>query len=159
VEFLRFLDVFAALFQGFVIGKIPELMKSAMALPQSRDGAFGFAGGRVGKGLWRSSLVPIQGIEKTFADAATREPQMRHRALGQGHGTFFINSGIFPDDKTLKEGRKDIEKAQKLHAANPREQGSSTPPPLSIRKIQDDACRAYARLTPQLLNISTAPFR
>src|SRR5437879_9776717 len=28
-----------------------------------------------------------------------------------------------PDDKTLKEGRSDIEKAQKLHLNNPREQG------------------------------------
>jgi hypothetical protein len=29
----------------------------------------------------------------------------------------------FPDDKTLKEGRKDIEKAQKLRSSNPQEQG------------------------------------
>jgi len=42
----------------------------------------------------------------------------------------------FPDDKTLKEGRKTSRKRQKLHAANPRDRASSTPPPLSIRKIQ-----------------------
>ncbi len=51
VEFLRSLDVFAALFQGFVIGKIPELMKKCHGLAPVRDGAFGFAGGRVGKSL------------------------------------------------------------------------------------------------------------
>src|SRR5258708_34975570 len=50
-EFLRFLDVFAALFQGFVVGKIPELMKQSHGLAPVRDGAFGFAGGRGGKSL------------------------------------------------------------------------------------------------------------
>src|SRR6267142_2644761 len=50
-EFLRSLDVFAALFQGFVIGKIPELMKQSHSLAPVRDGAFGFAGSRVGKSL------------------------------------------------------------------------------------------------------------
>src|SRR5882757_4569755 len=63
-----------------------------------------------------------QESEQTFADAATKEPKcaMAHwgKALARFHQLW-----DFPNDKTLKEGRKDIERAQKLHSANPREQG------------------------------------
>jgi tetratricopeptide (TPR) repeat protein len=59
--------------------------------------------------------------EKTFADAANREPKcaMAHwgKALALYHQLW-----DFPNDKTLKEGRKDIEKAQKLHSVSAREQ-------------------------------------
>src|SRR5467141_801164 len=60
--------------------------------------------------------------EKTFADADTREPKCAIAHWGKAMALFH-QLWDFPDDKTLKEGRKDIEKAQKLHAANPREQG------------------------------------
>ena len=60
--------------------------------------------------------------EKTFADAATREPKCAIAHWGKAMALFH-QLWDFPDDKTLKEGRKDIERAQKLHAANPREQG------------------------------------
>src|SRR5882672_6251053 len=60
--------------------------------------------------------------EKTFAAAATQEPKCAIAHWGKAMALFH-QLWDFPDDKTLKEGRKDIEKAQKLHAANPREQG------------------------------------
>jgi len=60
--------------------------------------------------------------EQTFADAATQEPKCAIAHWGKAMALFH-QLWDFPDDKTLKEGRKDIEKAQKLHAANPREQG------------------------------------
>ena len=60
--------------------------------------------------------------EKTFAAAATREPKCAIAHWGKAMALFH-QLWDFPDDKTLKEGRKDIEKAQKLRAANPREQG------------------------------------
>src|SRR6266850_1262698 len=60
--------------------------------------------------------------EKTFAAAATREPKCAIAHWGKAM-SLFHQLWDFPDDKTLKEGRKDIEKAQKLRSANPREQG------------------------------------
>jgi hypothetical protein len=60
--------------------------------------------------------------EQTFTDAATREPKC---AIARWGMAMALDHQLwdFPDDKTLKEGRKDIETAQKLHSANPREQG------------------------------------
>src|SRR5467141_1470104 len=49
MEFLRFLDVVAALFQSFVVRKIPELMKQRHRFTPVRYGALRFAGGRFGK--------------------------------------------------------------------------------------------------------------
>jgi len=60
--------------------------------------------------------------EKTFAEAATREPKCAIAYWGKAMALFH-QLWDFPDEKTLKEGRKDIEKAQKLHLNNPREQG------------------------------------
>src|SRR5882762_1219022 len=59
--------------------------------------------------------------EQTFADAATREPKCAIAHWGKAMALFH-QLWDFPDDKTLKEGRKDIEKTQKLHPATPREQ-------------------------------------
>ncbi len=59
--------------------------------------------------------------EKSFADASARDPKcaMAHwgKAMARYHQIW-----DFPNDKTLKEGRKEIEKAQKLHPANACEQ-------------------------------------
>ncbi len=60
--------------------------------------------------------------EQTFADATTKEPKCAMAHWGKAMARFH-QLWDFPNDKTLKEGRKDIEKAQKLHSANPREQG------------------------------------
>jgi hypothetical protein len=60
--------------------------------------------------------------EQTFTDAATREPKCAIARWGMAMALYH-QLWDFPDDKTLKEGRKDIATAQKLHSANPREQG------------------------------------
>src|SRR5437660_11803879 len=59
--------------------------------------------------------------EQTFADAATREPNCAMAYWGKAMALYH-QLWDFPNDKTLKEGRKDIEAAQKLHSANAREQ-------------------------------------
>src|SRR6266513_3823802 len=60
--------------------------------------------------------------EKTFAEAATRDPKCAIAYWGKAMALFH-QLWDFPDDKTLKEGRKDTQKAQKLHLNDPREQG------------------------------------
>ena len=60
--------------------------------------------------------------QQTFADVATKEPKCAMAHWGKAMARFH-QLWDFPNDKTLKEGRKDIETAQKLHSANPREQG------------------------------------
>src|SRR3979490_486348 len=59
--------------------------------------------------------------EKTFAQAAEREPKCAIAYWGKAMALVH-QLWDFPDDKTLKEGRKDIEKAHKLHSASPREE-------------------------------------
>jgi predicted Zn-dependent protease len=60
--------------------------------------------------------------EKTFAEAATREPKCAIAYWGKAMALFH-QLWDFPDEKTLNEGRKDIEKARKIHSSNPREKG------------------------------------
>src|SRR5467141_274620 len=74
------------------------------------------------KGVALLHSFQYQESEQTFAEAATREPKCAIAHWGKAMALFH-QLWDFPDDKTLKEGRKDIERAQKLHAANPREQG------------------------------------
>ncbi len=59
--------------------------------------------------------------EKTFADASTRDPKCAIAHWGKAMATY-LQIWEFPNDKTLKGGRKEIEKAQKLHPVLPREQ-------------------------------------
>jgi tetratricopeptide (TPR) repeat protein len=58
--------------------------------------------------------------EKTFSDAAKRDPKCAIAHWGMAMALYH-QIWDFPDDKTLKTGRKEIEKAQKLHPANTRE--------------------------------------
>jgi tetratricopeptide (TPR) repeat protein len=60
--------------------------------------------------------------EKTFADASTRDPKCAIAHWGKAMALYY-QLWEFPNDKTLKEGRKEIEKAQKLRPVNQREQG------------------------------------
>jgi tetratricopeptide (TPR) repeat protein len=60
--------------------------------------------------------------EQTFTDAAKHDPKCAIARWGEAMARFH-QLWDFPNDKTLKESRKDIEAAQKLHSANPREQG------------------------------------
>src|SRR5467141_275709 len=73
------------------------------------------------KGVALLHSFQYQESEQTFAEAATREPKCAIAHWGKAMALFH-QLWDFPDDKTLKEGRKDIEKAQKIHSANPREQ-------------------------------------
>src|SRR5882672_9428540 len=63
--------------------------------------------------------------KKTFADASTHDPKCAIAHWGKAMALFY-QLWEFPNDKKLKEGRKDIEKAQKLHSANLREQAFIT---------------------------------
>src|SRR5204862_3704959 len=60
--------------------------------------------------------------EQTFTDAASRDPKCPMARWGKAMARFH-QIWDFPNDKTLKESRKDIEAAQKLHSVNPREKG------------------------------------
>jgi Tfp pilus assembly protein PilF len=59
--------------------------------------------------------------EQTFADAAKRDPKCAMAHWGKAMALYH-QLWDFPADKTLKEGHKDIEQAQKLHSVSPREQ-------------------------------------
>src|SRR5713226_9067733 len=74
------------------------------------------------KGLALLHSFQYKESEQTFADAATREPKCAIAHWGKAMALYH-QLWDFPNDKTLKEGRKDIETGQKLHSANPREQG------------------------------------
>src|SRR5882762_9913253 len=74
------------------------------------------------KGVALLHSFQYQESEQTFAEAAAREPKCAIAYWGKAMALFH-QLWDFPDDKTLKEGRNDIEKAQKLHLNNPREQG------------------------------------
>ena len=60
--------------------------------------------------------------EQTFTEAVKRDPKCAMVHWGKAMARFH-QLWDFPKDKTLKESRKDIEAAQKLHSANSREQG------------------------------------
>jgi hypothetical protein len=60
--------------------------------------------------------------EQTFSDAATRDSKCAMAHWGKAMA-WFHQLWDFPNDKTLKEGRKEIKTAQKLPSANPRERG------------------------------------
>src|SRR5882757_7927740 len=74
------------------------------------------------KGVALLHSFQYQESEQTFAEAATRDPKCAIAYWGKAMALFH-QLWDFPDDKTLKEGRKDTQKAQKLHLNNPREQG------------------------------------
>ena len=58
---------------------------------------------------------------KAFADSATRDPKCAIAHWGKAM-TLYYQLWEFPNDKLMKQGRKEIEAAQKLHSANAREQ-------------------------------------
>src|ERR1041384_1198890 len=74
------------------------------------------------KGLALLHSFQYKESEQTFTEAGTREPKcaMAHwgRAMSRYHQLW-----DFPQDKTLREGRKDIEQAQKVRSNSPREKG------------------------------------
>jgi tetratricopeptide (TPR) repeat protein len=60
--------------------------------------------------------------EQTFADAATRDPKCAMADWGKAMALYH-QLWDFPQDNTLKEGREDIEQAQKIHSVSAREKG------------------------------------
>ena len=60
--------------------------------------------------------------EQTFSDAAARDSKCAIAYWGKAMALYH-QLWDFPDPKTLKEGRKAIEKAQKIRPTTPREQG------------------------------------
>jgi tetratricopeptide (TPR) repeat protein len=85
--------------------------------------------------------------EQTFAGVATREPKCAMAHWGKAMALYY-QLWEFPSDKSLKEGHKDIEAAQKLHSANPREQGFITAAAAFFQKkskmTHADRLRAYS---------------
>ena len=60
--------------------------------------------------------------EQTFTEAATREPKCAMAYWGKAMALYH-QLWDFPQENTLKEGRKDFEDAQKIRSGSPREQG------------------------------------
>src|SRR5260370_42075668 len=74
------------------------------------------------KGLALLHSFQYKESEQNFTEAAMRDPKCAIAHWGKAMARFY-QLWEFPDDKKLKEGRKDIAKAQKLHPATAREQG------------------------------------
>ena len=74
------------------------------------------------KGLALLHSFQYQVSERAFADAATRDPKCAVARWGKAMALYH-QLWDFPDNKTLNEGRQDIEEAQKLHPGRAREQG------------------------------------
>jgi hypothetical protein len=93
--------------------------------------------------------------EKTFAAAATREPKCAIAHWGKAMALYY-QLWEFPDDKKMKEGRKDIEKAQKLRATNAREQGFINAAAAFYQKkskmTHTDHIKAYSSMLERLYN-------
>lgn len=93
--------------------------------------------------------------EQTFTDAAARDPKcaMAHwgKAMARYHQLW-----DFPDDKTLKEGHKEIEQAQKLHSGSPREQNFLSAAAAFFQKKSKmshvDRTRAYSQVLERAYN-------
>jgi len=91
--------------------------------------------------------------EKTFADASTRDRKCAIAHWGKAMAPFY-QLWEFPNDKTLKAGRKEIEAAQKLRSANPREQGFITAAAAFFQKNSKmthvDRLKAYSAVLERL---------
>jgi hypothetical protein len=126
---LRSTSVFGLLF--FILALEPVALRAATlsAAPPDQLGNVNFPTSctaevqpTIEKGVALLHSFQYTESEKTFAEAATREPKCAIAHWGKAMA-LFRQLWDFPDEKTLKEGRKDIEQAQKLHWSNPREQG------------------------------------
>src|SRR5690348_2542601 len=60
--------------------------------------------------------------EQTFADATARDPKCAIAYWGKAMALYH-QLWDFPQENTLKEGREDIEQAQKIHSVSAREKG------------------------------------
>ena len=74
------------------------------------------------KGLALLHSFQYKESEQTFAEAATHEPKCAMAHWGKAMALYH-QLWDFPQDPTLKEGREDIKKAQKIHPASSHEEG------------------------------------
>jgi tetratricopeptide (TPR) repeat protein len=74
------------------------------------------------KGLALLHSFQYKESEQTFADAATHEPKCAIAYWGKAMALYH-QLWDFPQENTLKEGREDIEQAQKIHSVSAREKG------------------------------------
>jgi len=74
------------------------------------------------KGVALLHSFQYQESEQTFTEAAKREPKCAMAHWGKAMALYH-QLWDFPQEDTLKEGRKDIEQAEKIHPADPREEG------------------------------------
>lgn len=125
---LRFAVVLGLFFFIAVLRPTALRANSESAIPSDQLGKVDFptscaaeAQPTIEKGLALLHSFQYTESEKTFADAATRDPKCAIAHWGKAMATYH-QIWDFPDDKTLKGGRKEIEKAQKLRPALPREQ-------------------------------------
>src|SRR5467141_3695729 len=107
MEFLRFLDVVAALFQSFVVRKIPELMEQRHCFAPVRYGALRVAGGRISKSLL--GFLVLEGVEERdgffdrglhFRGATRREIHFAELLRRRGR------QGICSDSRGLKSKKE-----------------------------------------------------
>jgi len=73
------------------------------------------------KGVALLHSFQYQQAELTFAEASKRDPKCATAHWGKAMALFH-QLWDFPEDKTLKKGRKEIEKSQKLHPTSKHEQ-------------------------------------
>jgi tetratricopeptide (TPR) repeat protein len=74
------------------------------------------------KGLALLHSFQYKESEQTFTEAATRGPKCAMAHWGKAMALYH-QLWDFPQEGTLKEGRKDVERAQKIHSTSPREKG------------------------------------
>jgi tetratricopeptide (TPR) repeat protein len=74
------------------------------------------------KGLALLHSFQYKESQQTFTEAATREPKCAMAYWGKAMALYH-QLWDFPGDKTLKEGRKDVQKARKIRSSTPREKG------------------------------------
>ena len=125
----RFNSVFRLLFVFIALQASAVRADTASAAPPDQLGKVNFPTScpsdvqpLIEKGVALLHSFQYMESEQTFADVATKEPKCAMAHWGKAMARFH-QLWDFPNDKTLKEGRKDIETAQKLHFANSREQG------------------------------------
>src|SRR5215472_3666705 len=74
------------------------------------------------KGLALLHSFQYKESEQTFTEAATHEPKCAMAHWGKAMALYH-QLWDFPQETTLKEGRKEVEKAQKIHPASAHEEG------------------------------------
>ncbi len=120
----RLTATFSLLFIFFALQASPLRADTASAAPPDQLGKVNFPTSctvevqpTIEKGVALLHSFQYKESEQTFAEAATKEPKCAMAHWGKAMALFY-QLWEFPNDKKLKEGHKDIEKARKLHPIN-----------------------------------------